>query len=208
MKKVYCSIILFVLCQMLGGTVCATSYFGEDSRQEKKDRLNELKNLKSTDMVVYGPENPKATVTAFTDLNCGYCRKLHNEIPRLTELGIQIRYLALPRQGVGSPGYNKMVTIWCSADRQVAMSRAMQGESLPPKTCQNAIREQLALARKLGVSGTPTLIFADGTVWPGYLSAEKLAREAIRHGGESKPEKEALEEAKPEKTGHEEVLDH
>lgn len=134
------------------------------------------------DMIVYRPQKaPKAVVTVFTDLDCGYCRKLHAEIPRLLELGIEFRYLAYPRHGVGSASYRKMGSVWCSKNRQSAMTKAMHGESIPNNNCAHSLAAQFALAQQLGISGTPTLIFADGTIWGGYLSAEKLAKEAIKH---------------------------
>lgn len=159
----------------------AATYFGQDSLEDKAERVKELKSLSEKEMIKYGPDKPKATVTIFTDLECGYCRKLHLEIPQLNELGIQVRYLALPRHGVGSPGYNKMVTIWCMDDPKTALNRAMDGEDLPYKTCENPVRQHFILGRKWGVSGTPTLVFSDGTVWGGYLSAERLARKAMKH---------------------------
>lgn len=133
------------------------------------------------DMIAYAPKAPKAVVTVFTDLDCGYCRKLHAEIPRLLELGIELRYLAYPRHGVGSASYRKMESVWCSKNRQSAMSKAMHGEAIPNTHCAHSLAAQFALAQQLGISGTPTLIFEDGTVWGGYLSAEKLAKEAIKH---------------------------
>lgn len=133
------------------------------------------------DMIIYAPKAPKAVVTVFTDLDCGYCRKLHGEIPQLMELGIELRYLAFPRHGIGSASYRKMGSVWCSKNRQSAMSKAMYGEAIPHQDCAHSLTAQYNLARELGISGTPTLIFADGTLWGGYLSAEKLAKEAIKH---------------------------
>jgi thiol:disulfide interchange protein DsbC len=144
-------------------------------------RVSVLKKLDPKEMVIYRPKAVKAVVTVFTDADCGYCRKLHAEIPALIDLGVELRYLAYPRQGKGSATYTKMESIWCSTDRKNMMTKVMQGEHIQPLTCRNTIPEQLILGQKLGISGTPTLVFADGTVWGGYLSAEKLAKEAIKH---------------------------
>lgn len=144
-------------------------------------RVSVLKRLDPTEMVIYRPKTVKAVVTVFTDADCGYCRKLHQEIPRLMDLGIELRYLAYPRQGRGSATYTKMESIWCSNDPKSMMTKVMEGEHVQPITCRNTIPAQLLLGEKLGISGTPTLVFADGSLWAGYLTAEKLAKEAIKH---------------------------
>jgi thiol:disulfide interchange protein DsbC len=158
----------------------------DDSRNRteparKKARVSVLKGLSPKEMVIYRPSVVKGVVTVFTDADCSYCRKLHAEIPRLLDLGIELRYLAYPRQGVGSPTYTKMESVWCSKDRKEMMTKVMEGKHVQPLTCRNTIGEQLLLGEKLGISGTPTLVFADGTLWGGYLSAERLAAEAIKH---------------------------
>ena len=151
----------------------------EPARREA--RLSVLKRLVSKEMVIYRPKDVKAVVTVFTDADCGYCRKLHQEIPRLMDLGIELRYLAYPRQGRGSNTYTKMESIWCSKDPKGMMTNVMKGEHAQSITCKNTIPEQLLLGEKLGISGTPTLVFEDGSLWAGYLSAEKLAKEAVKH---------------------------
>lgn len=147
----------------------------------KDARMTVLKRLHPREMVIYRPKAVRAVVTVFTDADCGYCRKLHAEIPRLMDLGIEVRYLAYPRNGQGSATYTKMESIWCSKDPKSMMTKVMEGKHVQPITCRNTIPEQLMLGQKLGISGTPTLVFADGTLWGGYLTAEKLAKEAIKH---------------------------
>ena len=96
-------------------------------------------------------------------------------------LGIELRYLAYPRQGQPSLTYTKMASIWCSKEPSSTMTKAMKGEDIPSIGCKNTISAQRILAEKLGISGTPMLVFEDGSLWGGYLSAEKLAEEAIKH---------------------------
>jgi len=147
----------------------------------KKSRLELLKSLKPTDMITYKPTAVKGVVTVFTDTDCGYCRKLHSEVSQLTDLGIEVRYLAFPRQGVDSPTYNTMVSVWCAKDPQAALSAAMDGKEVEAKTCKNTLAEQFSLGQKIGLNGTPTLLFPDGTLIGGYVPADKLAKEAIKH---------------------------
>lgn len=175
--------ILFVFVIGLLASASEASLTTGDSTEARDTRALELKNLSPKDMIVYGPKNPKAIVTVFTDLNCGFCRKLHHDIARLEELGIQLRYMAFPRQGMGSPDYNKMVSIWCMEDPKAAMNIAMQGEYFQSKVCDNPIQSQFLLGRKWGIAGTPTLVFSDGSLRGGYMSPERLAKEAIKRGG-------------------------
>ena len=63
----------------------------------------------------------KSHITVFTDTTCPYCHKLHGEIPALNKMGIEVRYVAFPRQGLGSPGDQQLQAVWCSADKKSAM---------------------------------------------------------------------------------------
>src|SRR5690606_13363610 len=120
---------------------------------------------------------PKAVVSVFTDVDCGYCRKLHKEVPQLNAMGIEVRYLAYPRAGIGSESYQKLVTIWCAKDRQTAMTRFKNGEHVATSTCKdNPISDQYTLGDKMGVNGTPALVKVDGELIPGYMPADDLAK--------------------------------
>jgi len=170
---------------LLAGDVLDLASAGDDrnvTEPARRDaRVSVLKRLHPKEMVIYRPKEVKAVVTVFTDADCGYCRKLHAEIPRLMDLGIELRYLAYPRAGQGSATYTKMESVWCAKDPKSMMTQVMQGKKVEAITCRNTIPEQLLLGEKLGISGTPTILFEDGTLWGGYLTAEKLAKEAIKH---------------------------
>lgn len=141
------------------------------------DRVDALRALDRKDMIIFPAKGKaRAAVYVFTDIDCGYCRKLHQEVPAINELGIELRYLAFPRAGVGSESYLKMVTAFCSDDRQAALTRLKNGESLPAKTCKNPVAEQYALGQRIGVQGTPAIITEDGNMLPGYMPAAELAK--------------------------------
>jgi len=125
-------------------------------------------------MIKFGPENPERYITVFTDIDCGYCRQLHQEIPALIEAGIQVRYLAYPRAGVPSESYDKYVSVWCSDDQQTALTNAKAGNTPPSEFCDNPVEETFKLGQEVGVRGTPTLIYDDGTVQPGYVPSAQL----------------------------------
>lgn len=151
-----------------------------DSKQnvteEKRDsvRIAALDALGEKNMIVFGPKVPKHTITVFTDIDCGYCRKLHNEIAEYNKLGIKVRYLAYPRAGIGSESYTKLVSVWCADDRQKAMTMAKQGGNLPAKTCENPVAAEYALGQEFGVNGTPALVLENGKIYPGYAPAKQL----------------------------------
>lgn len=138
-------------------------------------RLNAIDEVGEENMVVFTPEKVEHTVTVFTDIECGYCRKLHREIDQYLDEGIKIRYLMYPRAGVGSSAYEKAVSVWCSSDRNTWLTRAKQGEEVPHKECDNPVREQMLLGQLLGIQGTPALVTDSGQLIPGYVPAKRLA---------------------------------
>jgi len=125
----------------------------------------------------YGPANPKRVMNIFTDIDCGYCRKLHNEMSQLTAAGIQVRYFAFPRAGINSASYNKYVNVWCADDRNAAMDTAKAGANVPTKSCDNPIADTHRLGKEIGLRGTPMLVYDDGTIVNGYKPANVLIAE-------------------------------
>jgi len=143
----------------------------------KAVRLEAMASVKDEDMVIYPAEGErKARLLVFTDIDCPYCRKLHDEVPDLAEMGIEVAYLAFPRSGPGTPTAKKMEAIWCQQgdERLAAMDRAKSGDENEPTSCENAVNEQFMLGQQVGVTGTPALIFEDGSLVPGYVPAARL----------------------------------
>ncbi len=147
---------------------------GQVAQNEKVAKV--IKDVPTSKMIVFGPKDAKRHITVFTDIDCGYCRKLHNEVSELNDAGVQVRYLAFPRAGVGSNSFNKYVSVWCNSDQQTALTDAKNGLDPAAATCDNPISETYSLGQQVGVSGTPTIIFDDGTLTPGYLPAAELMR--------------------------------
>lgn len=141
-----------------------------------KARLEVIKKLGSDKMIIFKPDKPKHVVSVFTDIDCGYCRKLHSEIDQYADHGITIQYLFFPRAGEGSGSYKKAVSVWCSEDRNKALTLSKQGKSIENKTCENPVQEHMALGLALGAKGTPMLVLEDGSILPGYASAEQLSK--------------------------------
>lgn len=135
--------------------------------------------LPTSEMVVFAGKEPKTHITVFTDTDCGYCQKLHSEVAELNRLGVEVRYLAFPRQGVKSPAYKELVSVWCAKDRQAAMNLAKSRQEVPAAECDNPVAKQYALGQMIGVSGTPAIVLANGKLIPGYQPAAQLAKLAL-----------------------------
>ena len=144
----------------------------EDKRAE--GRLAVISAVDEADMIVYSPEKVKHSITVFTDIDCAYCRRMHQEMAQVNAAGIEIRYMFFPRAGKGSKSYSKAVSVWCADDRLKAMDDAKAGKTPPRKSCDNPVDKHMALVERLGITGTPTMIMTDGTVIPGYIPAERL----------------------------------
>jgi len=127
-------------------------------------------------MIVFAPTAVKHTVSVFTDVNCGYCAKLHADMSALHERGIAVRYLAYPRQGVSSATYKQMVSVWCANDQKTAMTAAKAGRRVDEASCKNQIAQHYRLGESLGVRGTPTMVLPSGEIVPGYAPPDDLLR--------------------------------
>ncbi len=137
-------------------------------------RLSALNQLSEEQMIVFAPQKPKATVSVFTDIDCGYCRRFHAQIDAYLNRGIKVRYLFYPRAGKDSSSYQKAVAVWCAEDRKAALTLAKQGKEIKMSTCDNPVDRHMALAEELGVQGTPMIVTERGEVLPGYVPPEQL----------------------------------
>jgi len=142
--------------------------------QRDKVRAQAVEMLGEKSMIVFAPKKVKHTITVFTDIDCGYCRKLHKEIAEYNKLGIKVRYTAYPRAGIGSDAYKKAVSVWCADDRKKAMTRAKNGQSVASKDCKNPVAAHYKMGEQLGIQGTPALVLDNGQVVPGYVPAQRL----------------------------------
>lgn len=132
--------------------------------------------LKTHGSIDFLPANMTDHITVFTDIDCGYCRKIHQEIEGYNALGIGVSYLFFPRAGLNTSSHQKAINVWCATDQQKAMTLAKNGEELPPMMCPNPIESQYNLGIGAGVHkvGTPAVVFANGTMIPGYLPPQAM----------------------------------
>jgi len=140
----------------------------------------QINGLDRNQMIVYPAQGEtKAHITVFTDTTCPYCQKLHAEVPELNKRGIEVRYLAFPRQGMGSPGAKQLAAVWCAKDKPAALNQMFTGREVKSESCKDPVAEQFALGQNMGIQGTPAIILADGQMIPGYQPADQLAEAAI-----------------------------
>jgi thiol:disulfide interchange protein DsbC len=139
-------------------------------------RVSSLKKVGLDNMIVFKPKSSKHSLYVFTDIDCGYCRKLHSEIDQYLSEGIEIRYLFFPRAGEGSESYKKAVSVWCADDRNAALTKAKRGEAVENRQCDNPVDRHLTLGTQMGATGTPMLVTEKGNILPGYVPARQLAR--------------------------------
>jgi thiol:disulfide interchange protein DsbC len=140
-------------------------------------RRGQLDAVPASRRIVFSPPNPKYRITVFTDVDCGYCRKLHAQINDYMKAGISVEYLFFPRAGIGSESYNKAVSVWCSNDRRKALTDAKLDKPIAKRNCTNPVTMDYALGQRIGIDGTPAIFAADGTQLGGYLSpADMLSR--------------------------------
>jgi thiol:disulfide interchange protein DsbC len=137
-------------------------------------RQEQLQSLDRAELVSFGSDDADYEVLVFTDPDCGYCRRLHQQMAEYEAAGIKISYLAFPRAGVGSQTYDKMVSVWCAEDRQSAMDVAKAGRTPTPATCDNPVTEQYQMGQSLGVTGTPSIMTFNGDIIPGYVPPDRL----------------------------------
>ena len=153
-----------------------------------KFRKAALAKVPASQRIVFAPAHPKYTITVFTDVNCGFCRALHEHMAAFNKAGIAVEYLAWPREGVTTtagnltPTYKEMVSVWCAKDPKAAFEAATKGHAPPAATCGNPVKEQFDLGLKLGVSGTPTIYGPDGDTLGGYVTPEQLLQ-SLQQGG-------------------------
>ena len=146
----------------------------EDSKTSK--RKNIVSQFDKNQRIDFFPKDMKHHVTVYTDIDCGYCRKLHNEIKDFNDLGIGISYLFWPRAGLQSPSYDKAVNTWCSIDQNEAMTQSQNGITLEPKQCDNPVAEHFNSGKKIGVNGTPNIVTDSGVLYPTYMTASDLLK--------------------------------
>ncbi len=145
----------------------------EESR--RSSRLSVMGTIPESSLITFAPEEPRHVVTVFTDVDCPYCARLHEEMAGYNALGITVRYAAFPRAGIPSQSYDKTVSVWCAEDPHEAIGEAKAGRPVEPRECENPVASHYEAGQLVGIRGTPAFVLDDGSVVPGYLPPKRLA---------------------------------
>lgn len=148
--------------------------------KRKGERVAKLAALGEENLIVFGPAQASDaghTVTVFTDVDCGYCRKLHRQMAEYNARGIRVRYLYFPRSGPGTESWLKSEQVACAKDPRSALTKAKMGEVLKDKACKpNPVAEHYNTGRDFGLQGTPAIVLESGELIGGYLEPDELAK--------------------------------
>ncbi|MEM7543744.1 MAG: DsbC family protein [Pseudomonadota bacterium] len=145
-------------------------------RKRALARQKTLAGLDPAQLVTFQAANEKHTLYVFTDIDCGYCRKLHQQMAQMNNAGITVRYLAYPRAGLDSEASAKLEAVWCSADQVDAMTAAKNGKDVTSENCPNPVEEHMELGQAMGVSGTPAVYTEGGEKIGGYVPVKDLVK--------------------------------
>lgn len=146
----------------------------EDSRNDARREL--IATYPEDQMIVFTPEEKRYSISVFTDIDCTFCRRLHSQIDEYLAEGIEVRYFLYPRNGPTSPSWAKAEEVWCADDRNSALTLAKLGKEFETHSCNPAVvGKHYSLGQEVGLTGTPALLFEDGSLVSGYMPPARLA---------------------------------
>ncbi len=166
----------FVLGDLFAVTIDKLVNVSEQQRDVVRKEL--LAEVAVDDMIVFAADGERRGVlTVFTDVDCFYCQKLHQEVPTLNKMGVEVRYMAYPRAGLGSESFRKIASAWCAENPQQAITDLKNRQDIPENVCPgNPVADQFMLGQKAGVNGTPALVLESGELVPGYMTADVITQ--------------------------------
>lgn len=146
------------------------------SEVARSDSRRELMgSVAADDVITFSPADVKYTVSVFTDIECSYCRRLHSQINEYLAQGIEVRYLLYPRNGPASRSWNTSEEVWCSTDRQNALTMAKLDRKFETHTCDaSMVQDHFQIGQNVGLTGTPAIVLGDGSLISGYVPPDQL----------------------------------
>ena len=139
-------------------------------------RVEMMADVANEELIVFSPPDVKHSVSVFTDIDCTFCRRLHSQINDYLDAGIQVRYFLYPRNGPTSASWVKAEQVWCSDDRNSALTLAKLGKEFQTRECDaSMVSSHYAIGQDVGLRGTPAIVLEDGTLISGYVPAPQLA---------------------------------
>jgi len=138
-------------------------------------RIKVIGTAVDDEAIVFTPKTVRHSVSVFTDIDCTFCRRLHNQIEEYMNEGIEVRYYLYPRNGPTSPSWAKAEQVWCSDNRNEALTLAKLDKDFQTRDCDSSIvSTHYSMGQDVGLRGTPAIVLEDGTLFSGYLAPKQL----------------------------------
>jgi thiol:disulfide interchange protein DsbC len=144
--------------------------------EERVDKLNAVAfdalPLKDAFTIVRG--NGKRKLAVFEDPNCGYCKRFERDMQKVTDVTVYMFLYPI----LGPDSVEKSKNLWCAKDKGKAWQDLMvHDRPVAPASCDSsALARNIEFGKKYRITGTPTLIFADGSRVPGAVSAPQVEK--------------------------------
>jgi thiol:disulfide interchange protein DsbC len=148
-------------------------------RMQELSRVD-VSRIPTENALLIGSTSARYKVFVFDDPDCGYCKKLHDEMKKVIEKNPDIAfYIKLFPLPMHRQAYAKSVTIACEKSLQL-MEDNFAGKEIPSKKCAlTEVDDNIKLAEEFGITGTPTLVMSNGIVIPGYMEADALIQKVL-----------------------------
>jgi thiol:disulfide interchange protein DsbC len=146
----------------------------EESRDEARQTM--MSEIPREHMIIFSPEEVMYSINVFTDVDCTYCRRLHSQIDEYLAQGIEVRYLLYPRNGPRSASWVTAEQVWCSDNRNEALTLAKLDQKFQTKECDSSmVSAHYLMGQDTGLQGTPAIVFDNGELVSGYVPADRLS---------------------------------
>ncbi len=153
----------------------------EASRDEARRAM--MSEIPKEHMIIFSPEEVKYSISVFTDVDCTYCRRLHSQIDEYLAEGIEVRYLLYPRNGPRSASWVTAEQVWCSDDRNEALTLAKLDQEFQSRECDaSMVSTHYLMGQDVGLRGTPAIVFENGQLVSGYVPAQRLSEQLASLG--------------------------
>ena len=148
----------------------------EASRDDARKAM--MSEIPQENMIIFSPDEVKYSVAVFTDVDCTYCRRLHSQIDDYLAEGIEVRYLLYPRNGPRSKSWATAEQVWCSDDRNEALTLAKLDQEFDTHECDSSmVSNHYLIGQDVGLRGTPAIVFENGQLVSGYIPAQRLSEQ-------------------------------
>jgi thiol:disulfide interchange protein DsbC len=144
-----------------------------EERIEKLSAVN-FDDLPSKDAFTIVRGNGKRKIAVFEDPNCGYCKRFEKDLQKVDNVTISLYLFPI----LSPDSTEKARNIWCAKDKSKTWTDWMVRSQLPPAAPANcdapALARNVEFGKKYRITGTPTLLFADGSRIPGAIPSEQV----------------------------------